>query len=115
MSQSTAIVGAVYGGNRSFSIAVSGTVSAEQAIAIGGYCLVATVDMTICVGKTGSAAVNLSGISAQPASPNGLFYCLAGVEIPLDVSDANQVITAICASGTGTLFINGPMGQSARR
>ena len=59
--------------------------------------------------------MNLTGISAQPATPNGLFFCLANVEIPLDVSDANQVITAICASGTGTLFVSGPMGQSARR
>ena len=117
MSQSSAIVGAVYSHARSFSIALSSTVSAEQAIAIGGYYLLADADCTVCIGKTGSAAVDLGGITAQPAtsSPNGLLYCPAGIPVPLDITDTNQVITAITSSASGKLYITGPISQSARR
>lgn len=118
MSQSSAIVGAVYSRARSFTIATSGTVSTEEAIAIGGYYLLATdADAWVCVGKTGSTAVDGSAITTQPAegSPNGLFYVPAGIPVPLDVSDSNQVITAITEGSSGYLRIIGPIGQSARR
>lgn len=118
MSQSSAIVGAVYSRARSFAIAISGTVSTEEAIAIGGYYLLATdADAWVCVGKTGSTAVDGSAITSQPAegSPNGLCYVPAGIPVPLDVSDSNQVITAITEGSSGYLRIIGPIGQSARR
>ena len=118
MSQSSAIVGAIYSRARSFTIATSGTVSAEKTIAIGGYYLLATGDdCWVCVGKTGSTAVDGSAITTQPAagSPNGLLYVPAGIPVPLDVSDSNEVITAITETGTGKLRVIGPIGQSARR
>ncbi len=118
MSQSSAIVGAVYSHARSFTIATSGTVSAEKTIAIGGYYLVATdADCWVEIGKTGSTATDGSAITSQPAaaSYNGMFYVPAGIPIPLDVTDDNQVITAITESGTGKLRIIGPITQTARR
>ena len=118
MSQSSAIVGAVYSRARSFTVATSGTVSAEKTIAIGGYYLVATdADCWVEIGKTGSTANDGSAITSQPAegSPNGLFYVPAGIPVPLDVSDSNQVITAITEGSSGYLRIIGPIGQSARR
>jgi hypothetical protein len=82
MSQSSAIVGAVYSHARSFTIATSGT-----------------------------------AVTSQPAaaSYNGLAYVPAGVPVPLDVTDSNQVITAITESGTGKLRVIGPITQTARR
>ena len=118
MSQSSAIVGAVYSHARSFTIATSGTVSAEKTIAIGGYYLVATdADCWVEIGKTGSTATHGSAITSQPAaaSYNGMFYVPAGIPIPLDVTDDNQVITAITESGTGKLRVIGPITQTARR
>jgi hypothetical protein len=118
MSQSSAIVGAVYSRARSFTIATTGTVSTEEPIAIGGYYLLATdADCWACVGKTGSTAVDGSAVTAQPATsaPNGLLYVPSGVPVPLDVSDDGQVITAITETGTGKLRVIGPIGQSARR
>ena len=118
MSQSSAIVGAVYSRARSFTIATSGTVSTEKTIAIGGYYLVATdADCWVEIGKTGSTATDGSAITSQPAaaSYNGMFYVPAGIPIPLDVTDDNQVITAITESGTGKLRIIGPITQTARR
>ena len=118
MSQSSAIVGAVYSRARSFTIATSGTVSTEKAIAIGGYYLVATdADCWVEIGKTGSTATDGSAITSQPAaaSYNGMFYVPAGIPIPLDVTDDNQVITAITESGTGKLRVIGPITQTARR
>ena len=41
--------------------------------------------------------------------------CPASIPVPLDVTDSNQVITAITESGTGYLRIIGPIGQAARR
>ena len=69
------------------------------------------------MGKTGSTASDGSAITSQPAegSPNGLFYVPAGIPVPLDVSDSNQVITAITEGSSGYLRIIGPIGQSARR
>lgn len=118
MSQSSAIVGAVYSRARSFTIATSGTVSTEKTIAIGGYYLLATdADCWVEIGKTGSTATDGSAITSQPAaaSYNGMFYVPAGIPIPLDVTDDNQVITAITESGTGKLRVIGPIGQAARR
>ena len=118
MSQSSAIVGAVYSHARSFTIATSAVVSTAEAIAIGGYYLVATdADCWVEIGKTGSTATDGSAITSQPAaaSYNGLFYVPAGVPVPLDVTDDNQVITAITESGTGKLRIIGPITQTARR
>lgn len=118
MSQSSAIVGAVYSRARSFAIAISTTVSTEEAIAIGGYYLVAIeADAWVCVGKTGSTAVDGSAVASQPAesAPNGLFFVPIGIPVPLDVTDDNQVITAITESGTGKLRVIGPIGQAARR
>ena len=118
MSQSSAIVGAVYGHARSFTIATSGTVSAEKTIAIGGYYLLATdADCWVCIGGASSAAVDGSAVTTQPAaaSYNGLAYVPAGVPVPLDITDANQYITAITESGTGKLRVIGPITQTARR
>jgi len=118
MSQSSAIVGAVYSHARSFTISTSSSVSAEKTIAIGGYYLLATdADCWVCIGKTGSTAVDGSAVTSQPAaaSYNGLAYVPAGVPVPLDVTDSNQVITAITESGTGKLRIIGPITQTARR
>ena len=118
MSQSSAIVGAVYSHARSFTIATSSTVSAEKTIAIGGYYLAADgADCWVCIGKTGSAAVDGSAVTTQPAaaSYNGLAYVPAGIPVPLDITDDNQVITAITESGTGKLRVIGPITQTARR
>jgi len=117
MSQSSAIVGAVYSRARSFTIAVSTTVSGEQPIAIGGYYLCSSVDAWVCIGQSGSAAVDGSAISSQPneGSYNGLLFCPASIPVPLDVTDDTQVITGITESGSGYLRIIGPIGQAARR
>lgn len=117
MSQSSAIVGAVYAHARSFSVSINGTVSAEQSIAIGGYYLCSSVDAWACIGKTGSTAVNGTTVTAQPAaaSYNGLIFCPASIPVPLDVTDSNQVITAITESGSGYLRVIGPITQTARR
>lgn len=118
MSQSSAIVGAVYSRARSFTIATSGTVSTAEAIAIGGYYLLATdADCWVCIGGASSAAVDGSAVTTQPAAANynGLAYVPAGVPVPLDVTDASQYITAITESGTGKLRVIGPIGQAARR
>lgn len=118
MSQSSAIVGAVYSRARSFTIATTSTVSAEEAIAIGGYYLLATdADAWVCVGKTGSTAVDGSAVTSQPAesAPNGLLFVPIGIPVPLDVTDSNQVITAITEGSSGYLRVIGPIGQAARR
>ena len=117
MSQSSAIVGAVYSRARSFAIAISGTVSTEEPIAIGGYYLCASADTWVCIGKTGSLATDGSAITSQPAaaSYNGLLFCPSGIPVPLDVTDDNQVITAITESGSGYLRVTGPITQTARR
>lgn len=117
MSQSSAIVGAVYGHARSFSVAVSTSVSAEKSIAIGGYYLCSSADTWVCIGKTGSAAVDGTTVTAQPAaaSYNGLIFCPASIPVPLDVTDSNQVLTAITESGSGYLRVIGPITQTARR
>jgi hypothetical protein len=118
MSQSSAIVGAVYSHARSFTISTSSSVSAEKTIAIGGYYLLATdADCWVEIGATGSTATDGSAVTTQPAaaSYNGMFYVPAGVPVPLDVTDSNQVITAITESGTGKLRVIGPITQTARR
>jgi hypothetical protein len=117
MSQSSAIVGAVYSHARSFSVAVSTSVSTEEPIAIGGYYLCASADTWACIGKTGSLAVDGSAITSQPAaaSYNGLLFCPSGIPVPLDVTDSNQVITALTEVGSGYLRVIGPITQTARR
>jgi len=73
MSQSSAIVGAVYSRSRSFTIATSTVVSTAEAIAIGGYYLLATdADCWVCIGGASSAAVDGSAVSTQPAAAKNI-------------------------------------------
>lgn len=118
MSQSSAVVGAVYTRARSFSISTTTSSSTEKAIAVGGYYLHASgAPCWVKVGPTGVTATNGDGVTSQPAegSPNGLCYVPQDQIVPLDVTAGSSFIAAITASGSGTLRVIGPIGQSAVR
>jgi len=118
MSDASSIVGAVYTGARSFSVATSTSSSAEKAVAIGGYYLHASgASCWVRVGPTGVAATNGDAINTQPAegSPNGLCYVPQDQVVPLDVTSAGAFIAAITASGSGVLRVVGPIRQAAVR
>jgi hypothetical protein len=118
VSQSSAITGASYVRARSFSVSVTTSSSTEKAIAKGGYALHATgAGCWVKIGPTGVAATNGDAIATQPDAnaPNGLVYVPQDGMAPLDVDGDSQFIAAITASGSATLRIVGPIGQSARR
>ena len=97
MSQSSAIVGAVYGHARSFSVAVSTSVSTEEPIAIGGYYLCASAF------GGGYASTSAGGLVATEyeIGPVTLDYPGGGYTVRelLPLGAANKNVYVILADG----------------
>lgn len=113
---SNATEGGVWTRARSWSIPLT-TTSAPvggSALAEGFYKITTDAEAYVVVGVGTLTAPDLSSVTAQPAgnSPNGAFHMPAGSMEIVEVNEASVKIAARAKTGTGVLYISGPIQKA---
>jgi len=114
---SNATEGGLWLGARSFAIPLTTTSAPVNGadLAPGSYKLSTDAETYVTVGSGNQTAPDLGAVSSQPAvgSENRTFHMPAGSVDFVEVGEASTKIAARAKSGTGTLFISGPVRKAA--